>query len=40
MYVEKNDKCIEIEKQDELPLASFVEELTLLDIHSQSISTI
>ena len=34
-YVEKNTKYIEIEKQDELPLANFVEELTLLDIHSQ-----
>ena len=40
MYVEKNAKCIEIEKQDELSLASFVEELILFDIHSQSISTI
>ena len=34
-YVEKNAKYIEIEKQDELSLANFVEELTLLDIHSQ-----
>ena len=34
-YVEKNAKYIEIEKQDKLSLANFVEELTLLDIHSQ-----
>ena len=35
-YVEKNAKYINvIEKQDELSLANFVEELTLLDIHSQ-----
>ena len=34
-YVEKNAKYIVIEKQDELSLANFVEELTLLDIHSQ-----
>ena len=35
-YVEKNAKYIEIEKQDELSLANFVEELTLLDIHVHS----
>ena len=34
-YVEKYAKYIEIEKQDELSLANFVEELTLFDIHSQ-----
>ena len=34
-YVGKNAKYIEIEKQDELSLANFVEELTLLDIHCQ-----
>ena len=33
--VEKHAKYIQIEKQDELSLANFVEELTLLDIHSQ-----
>ena len=32
-FVEKNAKYIEIEKHDELSLANFVEELTLLDIH-------
>ena len=34
-YVEKNAKYIEIEKQDELSLTNFVEEFTLLGIHSQ-----
>ena len=34
-YVEKNAKYIEIEKQDELSLANFVKESTLLDLHSQ-----
>ena len=35
-YVEKNAKYIEIEKQDELSLANFVEELTLLDIQKKT----
>ena len=34
-YVEKNAKCIEIERQDELSLVNIVEELTLLDILSR-----